>query len=48
MATKKRSKMVKQPLWIRVIKIIVIALGCAILLAGIAERIMHFYRHLSK
>jgi cytochrome c-type biogenesis protein CcmE len=48
MATIKMSKKAKQPLAIRVIKIIVIALACAILLAAIAERIIHFYRHITK
>jgi len=44
----KKSKKAKQPLAIRVIKIIVIALFCAVLLAAIAERIVHFYRHIVK
>ncbi len=48
MVTTKKSKKAKQPLGIRVIKIIVIALLCAILLAAIAERIFHFYRHMTK
>jgi len=48
MVTIKKSKKAKQPLAIRVIKIIVIALFCAILLAAIAERIYHFYRHVTK
>ena len=48
MVTIKKSKKAKQPLGLRVIKIIVIALFCAILLAAIAERIYHFYRHMTK
>jgi cytochrome c-type biogenesis protein CcmE len=48
MATIKKTKRAKQPLGIRVIKIIVIALCCAILLAAIVERIVHFYRHIAK
>jgi len=48
MAIKKKPKKAKQPLAIRVIKIIVIVLCCAVLLAAIAERIIHFYRHITK
>lgn len=48
MATTKKSKKANQPLWLRVIKIIVIALCCIILLAAIAERIMHFCKHITK
>jgi len=48
MTRNKKPKKVKQPLWLSVIKIIVIALGGAILLAGIAERIIHLHRHLAK
>lgn len=48
MVTTKKSKKVKQPLGIRVIKIIVIALMGTILLAAIAERLFHLYRHMIK
>lgn len=48
MVSTKKSKTAKQPLAIRVIKIILIALFCAILLAAIAERIAHMYRHVTK
>jgi hypothetical protein len=48
MVTIKKSKKAKQPLGLRVIKIIVIALCSAILLAAIVERIIHFYRHIAK
>jgi len=48
MVTIKKSKKAKQSLGLRVIKIIVITLCCAILLAAIAERIYHFYRHITK
>jgi len=48
MATREKAKKAKKPLAIRVIKINVIALCCIILLAAIAERIIHFYRHVTK
>jgi len=48
MVSSKKSKKAKRPLALRVIKFIVIALACAILLAAIAERIIHFYRHITK
>jgi len=48
MVNGKKSKKAKQPLAIRVLKIIVIALACAILLAAIANRIKHYYWHLTK
>ena len=48
MVNTKKSKKPKQPLAIRVIKFIVIALCCAILLAAIAERVVHFYKHIIK
>jgi hypothetical protein len=48
MVTIKKSKKAKQPLGLRVFKIIVIALCCAVLLAAIAERIIHYYRHIAK
>ena len=48
MVTIKKSKKVKLPFGLRVIKIIVIALCCAILLAAIAERIVHYYKHIAK
>jgi cytochrome c-type biogenesis protein CcmE len=48
MVTIKKNKKAKQPLWLRVIKIIAIVLCSAILLAAIAERIYHFYRHIAK
>jgi len=48
MVTFKKSKKAKPPFGLRVTKIIVIALCCAILLAAIAERIIHFYRHIAK
>ncbi len=40
----KKSKKAKQPLWVRVIKFILIALSCAILLAAMVERTIHFFR----
>jgi len=48
MESGKNAKKEKKPLAIRVIKIIVIALSCAILLAAIANRIRHYYWHLTK
>jgi hypothetical protein len=48
MVTIKKFKKPKTPFGIRVIKIIVIALCCIILLAAIAERMIHFYRHIAK
>ena len=48
MVSIKKSKKAKQPLGIRVIKIIVIALLCAILLVAIGERKIHYYRHITK
>jgi hypothetical protein len=48
MAIKKKPKKAHQPLVIKVIKFIVIALCCVILLAAIAERIWHFCKDLTK
>jgi hypothetical protein len=48
MAKGKKSKKANHPLAIRVIKFIVIALCCVILLAAIAERIVHYYRYITK
>jgi len=48
MAISKKTKKVKQPLWFRIIKIFCITLACAILLAAIADRIKHYYWHISK
>jgi len=48
MATTKKatkSKKRKQPLAIRIIKIILIGIACAILLAAIVARIIHFFRY---
>jgi len=45
--TKKKKKPI-QPLAIRIIKIIAIVLCIAILLAAIAERIVHYYKHIIK
>lgn len=44
----KKKKKAKQPLAVRVIKIIAIVLCSAILLAAIAERIIHYYKHITK
>lgn len=44
----KKSKKAKQPLALRVIKIIAIVLCSVILLAAIAERIFHYYKHINK
>jgi len=49
MATIKKSKKAKQPLALRVIKIIVIVLCSAILLAAIVKRVTHIYsNHIAK
>jgi len=48
MAIKQKPKKAKQHLAIKVIKFIVIAVCCVILLAAIAERIWHFYKHITK
>jgi len=48
MVSIKKKKKANQPLAIRVIKIIGIVLVCAILLAAIAERIIHYYKHINK
>ncbi|WP_207798985.1 hypothetical protein [Taibaiella soli] len=48
MAGKKIFPKAKEPLGIRIIKFIVIALCCAILLAAIAARIVHYYRQIIK
>ncbi|MGL4360744.1 MAG: hypothetical protein ACRCSM_09625 [Sediminibacterium sp.] len=48
MATTKKAikgKKRKQPLSIRIIKTILIVIACAILLAAIVERIIHFFRY---
>jgi ABC-type uncharacterized transport system permease subunit len=48
MVISKKKKKAKQPLAIRVIKIIAIVLCSVILLAAIAERIIHYYKHITK
>jgi hypothetical protein len=46
-ATKKaiKGKKRKKPLVIRIMRIILIGIACAILLAAIVERIIHFFRY---
>jgi ABC-type uncharacterized transport system permease subunit len=48
MVINKKKKKAKQSLALRVIKIIAIVLCSAILLAAIAERIIHYYKHITK
>jgi len=48
MVVSKKKKKAKQPLAIRIIKTIAIVLCSAILLAAIAEKIIHYYRHITK
>ncbi len=48
MATTKNTKKLKEPLAIRVTKIIVLGLLCIILIAAIAQRIIHYYRPITK
>jgi flagellar basal body-associated protein FliL len=48
MATTKKAikgKKKKQPLAIRIIKIILIGIACAILIAAMVERTIHFFRY---
>lgn len=48
MVNSKKMKKAKQPLVVRVIKIIAVVLCSAILLAAIAERVIHYYKHITK
>jgi hypothetical protein len=45
MSVKKKPKKGKKPLAIRIIKFILIALACAILVAAIIQRTIHFFRY---
>jgi hypothetical protein len=45
MATAKKKKNSNQPLVIRIIKIILIGLACAILLAAMVQKTIHYFRH---
>jgi flagellar basal body-associated protein FliL len=40
-----KSKKRKQPLAIRIIKVILIVIGCAILIAAMVARAIHFFRY---
>jgi hypothetical protein len=44
----KKKQKAKQPLYLRIIKVIAITLCCAILLAAIAKRLVHLYGHIAK